>query len=144
MADRSPAISAPAPATPQPRPTAETLPFWEGCARGSLMFQHCEACGHAQFPPSLQCARCHQPGLTWREATPRGIVHSFTVVHRAPTAAFKERVPYVIALIDLEAGFRMMTNWRGDIDAVVIGLPVHIVFESNGGPWPLPQARPAT
>lgn len=64
-------------------------------------------------------------------------------MHRAPTAAFKEDLPYVIALIDLDEGFRMMMNWRGDDPATArIGDRVRVVFEANASPWPLPQAIP--
>lgn len=127
---------------PLPRPTVETQPFWQAAAEGRLIFQSCTACGHAQFPPSSRCARCQNDTLQWRESARSGRLHTFTIVHRAPTAAFKADVPYVIALVDLDEGFRLMTNLRGAVaDAVAIGDRVHIEFEQTEGPWPLPQAR---
>lgn len=131
------------PAKPLPRPTAETLPFWQAAAQGKLVYQRCSACKRAQFPPANHCPACGNRTLTWQESAASGSIHSHTTVQRAPTAAFKEDVPYVIALIDLDEGFRMMMNWRGDDPATArIGDRVRVVFEANASPWPLPQAVP--
>ena len=131
------------PAKPLPKPTAETLPFWQAAAQGKLVFQHCSACNRAQFPPANHCPACGNRSLTWQESAASGSIHSHTTVQRAPTAAFKEDVPYVIALIDLDEGFRMMMNWRGEDPATArIGDRVRVVFEANASPWPLPQAVP--
>ena len=131
------------PAKPLPKPTAETLPFWQAAAQGKLFFQRCTACARAQFPPANHCPACGNRALRWQESTANGSIHSHTTVHRAPTAAFKEDLPYVIALIDLDEGFRMMMNWRGDDPATArIGDRVRVVFEANASPWPLPQAIP--
>ena len=131
------------PAKPLPKPTAETLPFWQAAAQGKLVFQHCSACNRAQFPQANNCPACGNSSLTWQESAASRSIHSHTTVQRAPTAAFKEDVPYVIALIDLDEGFRMMMNWRGDDPATArIGDRVRVVFEANASPWPLPQAVP--
>lgn len=128
---------------PIPRPTAETAPFWEGCRRGELLYQRCRACGHAQFYPRSLCAACSATDLEWLPSSKRGTIHSFTVVQRAPTEAFKADVPYVLALVDLEEGFRMMLNVLGaSPDQVRIGQPVRIVFEARGEER-LPQAEVA-
>lgn len=125
---------------PSPRPTAETLPFWQACAEGRLTYQSCQDCGHAQFPPTSRCSRCGHEALSWRDSTRKGRVHTFTVVHRAPTAAFKAMVPYVIALVDLDEGFRMMMNLSGAApESIAINDPVRVDFEKGEGPWPLPQ-----
>ena len=125
-----------------PRANAETAPFWEGCRRGELLYQVCAPCGRAQFPPRARCAHCHEARLEWRRSAGRGTVHSFTVVERAPSAAFE--TPYVLALIDLDEGFRMMTNLRGCApEDAAIGLVVRIVFEPLEDGGALPQATPA-
>ena len=77
-------------------------------------------------------------------SSPRGggRVHSHSIVHRAPSPAFRERVPYVVALVDLEEGPRMMANIVGD-DAleVAIGDAVEVLFEERGEGRKLPQFR---
>lgn len=136
--------SATIPAKPRPHPNADSLPFWEGCARGELRYQHCTSCDRAQFPPRAFCARCQGPSLEWRQSARQGSIHTFTVVQRAPSAAFKGDVPYVIVLVDLDEGFRLMMNLRGaGAEAAKIGQRVRVVFEHAAGDYPLPQAEPA-
>lgn len=130
------------PAKPVPRPNADTRPFWDACNDGRLTFQKCRSCGHAQFYPRSACTACESADLEWRDAAPHGTIHSFTVVHRAPSPAFRADVPYVLALVDLADGFRMMMNVVGcDPATVAIGQPVRIVFEDRAG-QKLPQATP--
>jgi uncharacterized OB-fold protein len=125
---------------PCPVPTRETRPFWTACAEGRLAYQRCGRCGKAMFPPGDVCRTCHARLLEWQAASGFGTVHSFTIVHRAPTKAFADDVPYVLALIDLEEGFRMMANVvRCDPGAVCIGAPVRVVFEQRGESRQLPQ-----
>lgn len=108
-----------------------------------MEFQHCLRCGHDQFPPRVSCTRCHGSDLEWQPASGRGTVFSFTIVHRAPTDAFKADVPYALAIVELEEGVRAMMNVRtADLSAIAIGAPVEIVFEpTEDGYPPLPQAR---
>lgn len=136
-------VDATAAAKPEPRPTAETRAFWQGCAEGALLFQRCPGCGHVQFPPRPFCVSCRDHAPEWCRSAGAGTVHSYTVVHRAPTPAFKADVPYVIALVDVDEGFRMMVNLRDcPADGLRIGLRVGIVFEPLPGGGALPQARP--
>ena len=131
---------------PLPQPNAITRPFWDGCAAGRFLIQHCRQCGHRQFPPRLACVNCHATGLDWQEASGRGTIYSFTIVHRAPLEAFAPDVPYVIAIVELEEGVRAMMNVRGaDAATLRIGLPVEITYEpTEAGAPPLPQARPGS
>jgi hypothetical protein len=128
---------------PLPQPNAVTQRFWSRCRDGSFEFQTCAKCGHNQFPPRLACTSCHGQELGWSQASGRGTVYSFTVVHRAPLDSFKTDVPYVLAIIELEEGVRAMMNVRRvDPANISVGMPVEIFFESaEGDGYPLPQAR---
>lgn len=127
---------------PIPRPTAETREFWEACARGELVYQVCAACRHVQFYPRQHCTACQGKKMEWFPSAGAGSVYSHTTVHRAPTAAFKADVPYVIALVDMDEGFRMMVNVLGcDPGLVRIGTRVRIVFREAAGGVRLPQAE---
>ena len=129
---------------PQPRPTADTKTFWDSCAKGQLVYQSCQKCGRAQFPPRGLCATCGSDRIVWKKSAGRGTIHSFTVVHRPPTEAFKADVPYVIALVDLDEQFRMMMNVREtDPHSVAIGQRIEVTFEKVDDGIFLPQARPA-
>lgn len=92
------------------------------------------------FMPRHLCPACWSDSLEWVEAKGTGTVHSFTIVRRAPAAAFARRVPYVVALIDLDEGPRMLANIVGD-DALSVGIgdAVSVVFEERPEGSMVPQ-----
>ena len=90
--------------------------------------------------PRKFCPHCWSDQLEWVDSKGHGTVHSFSIVHRAPTPVFAASTPYVIALIDLDEGPRMFANVVGD-DAleVAIGDRVSVTFEERGGGAVVPQ-----
>ena len=132
----------PVPALPLPTPNAESQAFWDACADGRLILTRCSACDAVQFPPQNSCTACGGATGSPFEASGRGEVFTFTINHRAPGPAFAARAPYVIALIDLAEGPRLMMNVINCApEDVSIGMPVRIVFEERGT-MALPQAEP--
>jgi uncharacterized OB-fold protein len=131
---------------PLPEPSGITIPFWEGTGRHELLIQHCRGCGRNQFYPRYNCTSCGagEDELEWARASGRGTVFSFTVARRPTHPAFADKVPLVIALVDLEEGPRLTTNLvECDPDDVRIGQPVEVVFEDVGEGIALPLFRPA-
>jgi len=127
---------------PIPAVTADTREFWDACARGELRYQVCRNCARVQFYPRGHCTACQAVELEWRRSAGLGAVYSHTTVYRAPTPVFKADVPYVIALVDLNEGFRMMVNIRGcEPAAVAIGSRMRIVFRPGEGGVALPQGE---
>jgi uncharacterized OB-fold protein len=124
---------------PLREPEADGKPFWAAAAEGRLVLQHCRSCGRIRFPPRHQCPHCWSPDTDWKDASGHGEIESVTIVRRAPTAAFRELVPYAIVAVTLAEGVRMITNLIGDgaLDAQ-IGDKVVVCFEPrpNGA---LPQ-----
>lgn len=118
---------------PKPSPVSNELskPYWDGCNRGELLFQRCTNCSNAQFYPRSICIRCYSKALTWECSSGVGIVETFTEVHRGVATAFAEEVPYVVALIQLKEGFRLMSNIVGARDKLEIGAPVAAEFEQR-------------
>ena len=118
---------------PAPVPTAETRHYWDACREGVLSYQYCVACDRPQFYPRSLCVGCGGTSLDWRASRGLGTVHAVTVVHRPPTAAFRAEVPYAIALVDLDEGFRMMANVVGGApEMVAIGDRVRLTWERRG------------
>jgi hypothetical protein len=127
---------------PVPHPTTDTAPYWAGCNREELLFQRCRACGHVQFYPRRNCTACQSPDLDLVASAKRGSIHSFTVVQRPANRAFDGDVPFVIALVDLDEGFRMMMNVIGDNRlTAAVGSRVRVVFEVSSAEQKLPQAE---
>jgi len=113
---------------PLPAIDADTQPFWDAARRGELLIQRCTECDKRQFYPRFRCVRCGG-AVEWIRASGEGRVYTYTVVHRAAHEAFARLVPYVVALVDLVEGPRMMTRVRVAPDAVRIGLGVRVAFE---------------
>ncbi|MEM1155629.1 MAG: Zn-ribbon domain-containing OB-fold protein [Pseudomonadota bacterium] len=125
-----------------PEPTALTRPYWEGAKAGKLMLQYCEDCGEYQFYPRIICSNCGGDNPQWREASGRGRVASYTVVRHPISAAYE--APYVVALIDLEEGPRMMSSLiEVGADAVAIGDQVVVAFKAWSEEIDMPVFRPA-
>jgi hypothetical protein len=82
--------------------------------------------------------------MEWVDATGRGVVHTFTVIRQTAEPYFKSRVPYVVAVIELDEGPRIMSNViRCDVDAVHVGMPVTVTFVDAGGSLSLPMFAPS-
>jgi len=113
---------------PIPMADGDSQPFWEGVAQHKLLIQRCGACQQFVFYPRLLCPHCFSDALSWVEAQGTGMIYSYTVVHRA-FGPFAGQVPFVVALIELSEGVRMMTRITGDEPAAVrIGAPVRVTF----------------
>jgi len=127
-------------AKPIPRPTPTEQPFYDACAAGKLVLQHCQHCGHVLFYPRTHCDACQSDQLAWEDASGAGTIASYTVVRRAVSADFE--TPYVIALIDLAEGPRMMSQIiDADPDALAVGLSVKVDFAAWSEDITLPVFR---
>jgi len=114
---------------PVPEITEMNRAFFEGTARGELRLRHCRSCDAVfRFVHPL-CPDCWSDALDHVVASGKGTVESFTIVHMPPYEAWAADVPYVIALIKLEEGVRMMANIDGDGADVAVGMPVEVWFE---------------
>lgn len=97
--------------------------YLEGIAAGELRFQRCQQCAAAVFTPRIVCNHCGSDELSVEVSAGRGTVYSMTAI------ASRDAPTYVVALIDLDEGFRMMSAVV-DMPAedVVIGLRVSSAF----------------
>jgi uncharacterized protein len=109
---------------PVPQGEGDYGPFLEGCAEGRLLVQRCTACEHRQFYPRPFCVRCAGP-VEWIEASGLGSLYTFTVVRQFRGEPFGSELPYVVGMVDLDEGVRMLgTLTDVAVDDVRIGMPV--------------------
>lgn len=85
-------------------------PFTDGLEQGVLRYQSCSACDAPQTLTRYACAICGSPRLAWREAAGTGTVYATTLVNRAPSDEFRAIVPYLLLLVDLDEGPRVMAH----------------------------------
>jgi uncharacterized OB-fold protein len=129
---------------PLPRTDAVSAPYWRAAAEGRLVYQECPACGHRQLYPRAMCAACAATP-EWRDAGGRGVVHTYTVIRQNWAKPFREQVPYVVAMIELDEGPRVMSNIVGcEPDAVHIGMRVELETVRIDDEIGLPFWRPAS
>jgi uncharacterized protein len=116
---------------PRPVPDADTAPYWEAAAQGRLVVQRCRSCDHAQLYGRYHCTACGGP-VAWDEASGRGTVYSFTIIRQQFSRSFRHLLPYVVALVDLEEGPRIMTNVVGvEPSDLRVGMPVQVRFDEG-------------
>jgi uncharacterized OB-fold protein len=122
-----------------------TAPYWRAARDGKLLIQRCASCARYIFYPRLQCPACFAAEPEWVEASGRGKVYSYSVVLNNPPSAFQQDVPFVIAIVELEEGVRLMTNIIGcDPESVRCDLPVEVVFEKLTDKITLPKFTPVS
>lgn len=135
--DDSGTVPAPGPRRPLPHfPEPDTEPFWTATAGHRLTYQVCGQCGQVVFYPRRHCTGC-VPGaggaLELRDSAGRGTVYSFTVIRQNPHPFFSARLPYVVGLIDLDEGFRMVAEIDAPPEAVHVDQRVSVTWEDHPG-----------
>jgi uncharacterized OB-fold protein len=127
--------------TLRPLVSHDTAFFWEGTAAGELRVQHCPSCGRLRHPPGPMCPSCGAEKQDWVVASGLGTVFSY-VVHHHPKVPGKQ-LPFVVALVELDEGVRMLGELI-DVDpaAVQIGMPVEVALTTIDDDLTLPFWRP--
>lgn len=119
----------------------DSRPYWEGLTQGELRIQRCATCSRAVFYPRSICPHCFSDQLTWIVASGKGTIYSYTVAHQA-FGPFAAEVPFVVAIVELEEGVRMMTRIVDTPrERVKVGEPVQVTFETVGEQFTLPYFR---
>ena len=126
-----------------PMPDADSKPFWEGCRGHKLMFQKCRECGEVRWPPGILCPECHSQQAQWMESGGKGTVYTFAVYHQAFHPAFKEHLPYVVAVVELAEGPMLVTNIVGcPPESLACELPVQVTWDDVSDEFSLPKFQP--
>lgn len=127
---------------PMPTVTDSTAVYWQQAAVGRFVLPKCRECKRFHHHPRPWCPYCWAADLDWQEPSGKATIVTYTVVRQAPSPAFT--APYVLAIVELEEGPRMMANViECNVDEVRVGMAVEVVFESRGN-LALPQFRRVT
>ena len=135
-------MSVPPVERPLPVADSDSAPFWAALREGRLQLQRCGGCGRYVFYPRALCPHCHSSDLEWVPVAGTGTIYSYTVARRPAGPAFAADVPYVLVLVDLDEGVRMLTRLlTADVDSVRIGARVVVDFEVVTDEVTLPAFR---
>jgi uncharacterized protein len=119
--------------------------FWDGLRQGHVAFPKCFDCGRFHWYPMPRCPHCRSDKLAWQRTNGKGRLYSWTVVERALVPAFKDKVPYIIGLVELDdaPGVRFVTGIVGaPPEALAIDMFVEAVIERTDKPMPTAPFRP--
>ena len=117
--------------TPKPEVTELSRPYWDALRQGHLLVQHCEG-GHTWLPARRHCPVCLSPVVRWERASGQGRLVSWVVYHTAYHAAFETRLPYNVALVELQEGPRLLTNIVDTNESLVGDARVELKIEWEG------------
>lgn len=110
-------------------------PFWDGCRYRTLTVQRCASCRKLRYPISPVCPHCLGREWRWEPLSGSGTVYTFVVFRHAYNDAWSDRVPYTVAIVELEEGVMMIGNITGIApEEVTVGMPVRVEFE-----WVTPE-----
>jgi uncharacterized OB-fold protein len=123
----------------KPVVSADTAFFWDGLHAGELRIQRCGGCGALRHPPGPLCPDCHSTDRQHVVASGHGEIYSYVVHHHPPVPG--RAAPFVVAVVALDEGVRMVGNVLAEPGDVRIGAPVEVEFERVDDDLVLPSWR---
>jgi len=128
---------------PLPIPTKWSQPFWDAAKQHKLVLKKCGKCGFIDHPPYLYCTNCHADEHEWIEASGKAALAAYAINTFGVPFPFWDDLPYVVALIDLQEGPRMISNIvECDHDKLENGMELEVVFDDVSEEISLPKWRP--
>ncbi|MPT10199.1 Zn-ribbon domain-containing OB-fold protein [Comamonas sp.] len=126
---------------PAPGVSDDNRFFWEGLKEGKFLIQRCKSCGDLHHPPGPVCPKCHSFDWDTVQASGKGTVYSFVVMHYPEVPPFDH--PNPIGLVELQEGVRVIAQLVGvKPGEVQIGQKVQVEFNTFDGDLTLAQFRP--
>lgn len=132
--------------SPPIRPGPDTrnagVDYWRAAAKGSLCVPSCSDCDRCFWHPRPRCPYCGSDNVRWKASAGKGTIYTYTVVRQSADPYFKARLPYVVAMVELDEGPRIMTNIvECDVESVRIGNRVSVVFDAISPDMAIPEFR---
>lgn len=132
---------------PIPLADGTTRPFWESLRAHQMKIQRCNDTERFFFYPRGLSPYTLSDNISWETVSGRGMIHAFTIVHQNRAPGFVDELPYVVAMVELDEGARIMSNIidvTPDPEHVRIGMPVEVVYEDITDEVTLPKFKPAS
>lgn len=117
--------------------------FYDGTKKHKLLVQHCNACGKNIFYPKTFCPYCWSENIGWIESSGKGKLYTYTVCISNVSEAFAPDLPYIVGVVDLEEGVRLLTNIVDcKPEDVTCDMGVEVVFRDVTEEFTLPLFKP--
>lgn len=123
----------------------ESRPFWDAAKEHRFLIARCRSCRHAHHYPRPFCPFCWSEDVVWEDASGRATLYTYSTVYVNDLYPFREKLPYVAAVVDLEEGPRVMTRLVDVEESELhVGMPVVVDFEQLTDDLTVPVFRSAT
>lgn len=130
-------MRADAAAWPSMRRDEKSAKFFDAAARGDLAIRRCTSCSASLAPEAGVCTRCGETSLEWARATGAATLVAWTVVHRAPSRAYGDLVPYVVGLVEIAEGPWLYARLDVESPRSAMDLDVTFVTSPDGESHPV-------
>jgi uncharacterized OB-fold protein len=131
-------------ALPMPTRDAQNSPYWDALERGQHVFQRCLNCGNAWLPARRECPKCLTDRSVWEVAGGHAKLVSWVVFHTAFHPAFRSRLPYIVAIVQLIEGPRLISNLVGVDDPASLRIDRELRLQiEREGDFSIPRYRVA-
>ncbi len=130
----------------KPIPVADeaSQEFFDGANEGKLMLEKCSQCGIHRLPGRERCLDCWSTESEWAQASGKGKLYTYGIMHQKYHPAFAEETPYNYAIVELAEGPRLVTNIVDcEQDDLKTDMPVEAVFDHVSDEATLIRFRPA-
>ena len=101
-------------------------------AEGRFELQVCQRCQAVQYPPRDACHRCLSSLLKWTTQAGTGELLSETVLHHSNDSFYRERLPWRLGLVRLDAGPTVIVHLHGDVGAPPAKVRVGVRLDRAG------------
>ena len=101
-------------------------------AEGRFMLQVCSECGATQYPPREACHQCLSPALRWQDQTGAGELLTETTLSHSNDLYFRERLPWRLGMVRLDAGPSAMVHLHGEVGAAPSRVRVGVRLDRAG------------
>jgi NAD(P)-dependent dehydrogenase (short-subunit alcohol dehydrogenase family)/uncharacterized OB-fold protein len=101
-------------------------------ARGCFALQVCRDCAAVQYPPREVCRSCLSHRLIWRPQDGKGELLTETTLHTAQELYFRERLPWRIGIVRLDAGVNLIAYLDASVGAAPCRVRVETALDRAG------------
>ena len=106
-----------------------SVPYWDAARQGRLLIAGCGACGKVHHYPRPFCPHCWSDDVRPVRASGTGTLYTYSTVYANDLPPFRDRLPYVAAIVELAEGPRVMTIIEGaQPDGLRVGMAVTASF----------------
>lgn len=102
------------------------------CLQGVFELQVCTDCGCVQYPPREACGQCLSVDLKWQAQNGAGNLLSSTTLHHSNDLYFRDRLPWRLGLVQLDAGPTVMTHLHGEVGQAPVRVQVGARLDRAG------------